>query len=129
MYDSRLRNLLSLVDDMHPLSQKLALLKHSHAKHNMTVLHKNGYVTGITRTELPPSWVISAMRYLAKCMSNKSVQSAVSVRPGLRLTVRIMRGVCIRRFQAFVGFKIFYLYYGMSFVELTYSYSLSTILV
>jgi len=33
----------------------------------MTVLHKNGYVTGFKREDLPPAWIITAMRYLDRC--------------------------------------------------------------
>ena len=62
----RLKQILQL-NDISVLGHTVCKLKSEHVRHNMTVLHKNGYVTGISKSELPPSWVISAMRYLAKC--------------------------------------------------------------
>ncbi|KAF6018784.1 DEPDC1 [Bugula neritina] len=44
--------------------QNTSALKYQYVKHNMTVLHKNGYVTGFKREDLPPAWIITAMRYL-----------------------------------------------------------------
>lgn len=63
---NRLKHILQ-IHDISVLGYSISKLKNDHAKHNMTVLHKNGYVTGISKAQLPPSWVISAMRYLAKC--------------------------------------------------------------
>ncbi|XP_067928930.1 DEP domain-containing protein 1A-like [Watersipora subatra] len=85
----RLQNILFNTDEARSLHQRLAAIKRNHIRHNMTIVHKNGYVTGISRSELPPSWLISAMRYLAK-WPNEEEESSFPEYAGFEKDVLVM---------------------------------------
>ena len=61
----RLRSFLGL-DDLTEIVEE-AILDYRHVRHNVMVVHRNGYVTGVSKNDLPPTWVVTAMRFLARC--------------------------------------------------------------